>query len=107
MIVTNCDRCGACCLEQTTPPGYVALLADLWPVAEDHARLRGMPAEALQAIKDRMQTADVEQPCCWLDLETMRCRWYEHRPLACRELEVGGEECIWWRNEYGVTTDDD
>ncbi|NEX21230.1 YkgJ family cysteine cluster protein [Thiorhodococcus mannitoliphagus] len=32
--------------------------------------------------------------CAALDRDTMRCRIYAERPLGCRELELGGEDCL-------------
>lgn len=32
--------------------------------------------------------------CAALDRNTMTCTIYEKRPLICRELEMGGAECI-------------
>ena len=38
--------------------------------------------EARQVIVDRFtdESWGDGAPCCWLDLKTNRCRWYEHRP---------------------------
>jgi Fe-S-cluster containining protein len=43
----------------------------------------------------------LELPCLWYDEETKRCRHYEHRPEYCREFEVGGEDCLAWREPAG------
>jgi Fe-S-cluster containining protein len=32
--------------------------------------------------------------CAALDRNTLMCSIYEQRPLVCRELEMGGRECI-------------
>ncbi|NEV61865.1 YkgJ family cysteine cluster protein [Thiorhodococcus minor] len=32
--------------------------------------------------------------CAALNRDTMRCRIYASRPLGCRELELGGEDCL-------------
>lgn len=100
-------------MEQESPPGYVMLLsspemmenADL--LAEDVQRLRSLPAEALEELQEylRQLRAGVQrstQVCLWLDETTMRCRYHEHRPLICREFEVGSDECRGWRKTYDI-----
>lgn len=32
--------------------------------------------------------------CAALDRDSMRCRIYPQRPLGCRELELGGADCL-------------
>lgn len=32
--------------------------------------------------------------CAALNRDTMRCRIYAIRPLGCRELELGGQDCL-------------
>jgi len=112
---TLCRDCGACCFEQGSPPGYVVFLAEPAPPwvneipADDPDRLRvaACPEEAREVIRlyhaGLMAGAvDGDGPCCWLDLQTNRCRWYEWRPEICRELEPGSEGCLSWRWEYNV-----
>lgn len=36
--------------------------------------------------------------CAALDRNTLLCVIYENRPVVCRELEMGGYECIAGRN---------
>jgi Fe-S-cluster containining protein len=36
--------------------------------------------------------------CAALDRNTLLCMIYENRPVVCRELEMGGYECIAERN---------
>ena len=43
-----------------------------------------------------------DAPCCWLDRDTNRCRWYEFRPQICRDLDCGSEGCRSWRDEYNI-----
>lgn len=110
-----CDDCGACCFEQGSPPGYELFVVDPAPAwvseipADDPDRLRAaaLPPEARKAIRlyHASLTAgkgDGDRPCCWLDLATNRCRWYEHRPEICRELMPGSEGCQAWRDEYNL-----
>lgn len=111
--ILNCKDCGACCFEQGSPPGYGYLLAanehgrEQWPDQTDLERIRNLPADALQAIKDYWRAMQADEldgdgPCCWLDQTTMRCRWYDHRPQICRDLDVGSEGCRVWRDEYNI-----
>lgn len=105
----NCYNCGACCMEQCSPPGYLLLLqqpdkAYQWPDRDDLDRVGNLPAQALRAISDYLLREDfgTDMPCCWLDPATKRCRWYEYRPSICRDLDVGSEGCRSWRHEFNV-----
>jgi Fe-S-cluster containining protein len=111
----NCDNCGACCFEQGSPPGYGFLLHSdmmavaLWPDQADVERVLNLPTEAKAILDDYWLklragkiTGDGDSPCCWLDQQTMRCRFYEHRPQICRELDVDSEGCRSWRDEYNI-----
>ena len=99
-------------MEQSSPPGYVLLLSrednDEWPDQKDIGRLANLPPEARHILKkymDRLMGKNSpkgEQPCCWLDLNTMECRFYEHRPQICRDLELGDDSCRAWRHRYQV-----
>jgi uncharacterized protein len=106
--ILDCDNCGACCMEQGSPPGYTLLLAGM-PVwdKDDTERFEALPAEALEIL--RQYKSDLlanrvtcDGPCVWLDRETKRCRFYEHRPQICRDFERGSEACRTWREEYEV-----
>ena len=116
---TLCRDCGACCFEQGSPPSYVVFLVEPMPpwVAEipaddpDRLRCAAMPEEARDAIRQYRAAlmageADGDGPCCWLDLETKRCRWYEWRPEICRDLTPGSEGCQGWRDEYNVDVEE-
>lgn len=94
-IVENCDDCGACCMDQVSPPfvglddfngvydvEFAMLPADL--KAEYYAYYApGGPREKLPP----------EAPCYWFDLETKRCKHYEHRPRICRDFAINGKGC--------------
>lgn len=102
--ITNCNNCGACCFEQGSPPGYstVILNPENWPQwTGDHARVAALPDDARASLLDGMGE-DPNGPCCWLDQATMRCRWYEHRPQICRDVDRGSEGCRVWRDEYNI-----
>jgi len=115
-IVENCDGCGACCMAMRTPPFLI-----FWPHGEDqplapdgqrgsdpvdYAFLMGAPEEARRIMRERLLTphdsVPDEAPCSWLDLETKRCRFHEHRPELCRDFPVGGDGCLRNRIFQGV-----
>lgn len=42
-------------------------------------------------------------PCLWLDLETMKCKHYEHRPQICRDVpKTGDEVCLSTRKAFRI-----
>lgn len=105
--MTTCENCCACCMEQSSPPGYVVLLtnSDAWPDERDAQRLLHAPPEAKRILEDYLVCLKRgefrgEQPCVWLDREQNCCRFYEFRPTICREFEAGSEECHSWRDIY-------
>jgi Fe-S-cluster containining protein len=107
----NCDNCGVCCFEQGSPPGYLLLLDGRdhpdWPDQEDIERVKHLPPQARAHIlryKHKLRHGKVsgDGPCCWLNQQTNRCRFYDHRPQICRNLDVGSEGCRSWRDEYNV-----
>lgn len=114
-VINSCDDCGACCMRQSSPPGYIQFICQpdidhigtAWE--EDFERFQKLPAEArreLEAYVAKLRRGDFDGvlggdfPCCWLDLKTRQCRWYEHRPTICEfELERGDDGCRRWRQE--------
>jgi|GEM_PF-4725955 len=125
--VTNCDECGACCVQQSSPGLYIGMLyrdgmskeekdwvkeiRDSFP--EDAERLDKAPDEAKHILKQhiaRGPSMGDGMPCVWFDSGLRQCRFYEHRPEVCRGLEVGGEGCQRHRTTFyikGVPLDDD
>jgi Fe-S-cluster containining protein len=108
-IVTTCDGCGACCMEQGAPPDYVALrlnphFADDPTFADDVERLRNLPVEALTSLDDYLATDPVLRPtvCVWFDAEHRRCRHYDHRPSTCRVFELNGPGCHIYRQRQDI-----
>jgi Fe-S-cluster containining protein len=92
--ILNCDGCGVCCEEQGLPPTYTQP-EHLSFLPKD---LRDQLAEGL--AEERAAGATRNQrglPCTWFDTATHRCRHYELRPDVCREAEVGGPSCLFWR----------
>lgn len=105
-ILETCNGCSACCSEQCSPPMFVAFLVNpqwLQDAGEtDRESIRNMPAAAraeLDRYIGRVRRGEVSDgsPCCWLDAENNRCRWYEYRPEICRDFERGSAECHAWR----------
>lgn len=109
-IIDNCDGCGACCMSQCSPPGYLfpkGESARHWMEKRDLDRYMSLPLGAQRDLEEyierlnRGETGDAD-PCCWFDLETRRCKWYEHRPQICRDFDVGEASCRLWRIEHDI-----
>ena len=107
--LVSCQHCGACCVTQSSPPGYVILMLrgdGSWPVEADVTRFRNLPRDAMEVLDDYARelkgdyNVSDERTCCWLDLPSRRCRWYEHRPQICREMKRGGKSCLAWRRSH-------
>lgn len=115
--ILNCDNCGVCCMEQESPPGYLAMLTigEAYPASQaDWDRLAGMPDVLLTELLDYLEhlrthnTHPNKGICLWFDEATKRCNHYELRPDTCREVvQCGDEHCRGWRDAYniGVTND--
>jgi len=110
-IIDSCDGCGSCCLEQSSPPMYLAYLC--WPDymlkdadEDDLNRFRSLPESAMQSLREYREQDELPdgEVCIWFDEETRGCKHYEHRPQICREFERGCEACHEWRNQYPPVT---
>lgn len=89
--VLNCDNCGACCTTQGTPP-FVRIEADF------------PPPELAWDVVEHQWRYDDGLPCLWFNVETKRCKHYEHRPQSCRTAVVPGDEyCLKFRSEQAVS----
>ena len=104
-VIESCDGCGACCEVVTEPPFYSVFHEtgeDAWE------RLKADRPDLVAALvaDDRARRASggpfFGTPCVWFDATTRRCRHYEYRPLACREFEVGEQDCRDARRRAGV-----
>lgn len=97
-IIDSCEGCGACCLEQGSPPF----------LGPDDPELAALPPFVLASYRTGMAgRADAGWndgvPCFWLDLNSRRCTHYEHRPAICREaLERGDVACQSWRATFDI-----
>jgi Fe-S-cluster containining protein len=110
-IVDSCEGCGACCLAQSTPPGYVAYLTGISSLddgSDDAARVKALPADLraeLDSYIDRAARsgghAEIEQ-CLWLDRSTRQCKYYNLRPQICRDFEADSDFCHSWRRQFGI-----
>ena len=69
----------------------------------DYNFLMAAPQEARDLAYASLDRDEEEVPCCWLDLQTKQCRFYEFRPDICRDFEVGSEACIGSRRLYGLS----
>jgi Fe-S-cluster containining protein len=108
-IVTTCDGCGACCMEQGAPPDYVALrlnphFADDPSFGEDIERLRSLPTEAARSLDRYLATEPARRPavCVWFDSDRRQCRHYEFRPSTCRVFELNGPGCHIYRRRHDI-----
>lgn len=106
--VVSCIGCGACCLEQHSPPGYVGVLSGVWTDPDDVARVNNLPPALRKELEDYAELIRRGEPhpnhgvCIWFDQETLGCKHHEHRPEICRDFEIGSPACHRWRSEYGV-----
>jgi uncharacterized protein YheU (UPF0270 family) len=83
-IPTSCDGCGLCCRDQPVPP-YM------------DTELDALPTALLAQVESPWFRQRAEGPrhagCPWLNAAG-KCGHYAYRPTACREYEMGGEECL-------------
>ena len=98
--ILNCDDCGACCMSIGHPHFWRTATGDK---ADPHwaAMPQSLRDEVNQYV-DGLDDVDIGQPCIWLDLETKKCRHYEHRPQMCRDFEIGNEHCLRMRVSQGI-----
>lgn len=114
-IIESCDDCGACCMEQGSPPGFADFISpseDYRKTAREYAPEDAVWFDAspyiakyiLRSYFDNVEDDSVsgDGPCCWLDMETKQCRFYEHRPSVCRDFERSSKPCHDWRERYGI-----
>jgi Fe-S-cluster containining protein len=104
-VIESCEGCGVCCQVVTHPPFYSVF----HEVGEDAwERLKIDRPDLLAALladyHDRRASGRplTGTRCIWFDGESGRCLHYEYRPLACREFEVGGEDCRDARRRAGI-----
>ena len=112
---TICNNCGACCMAQVSPPGYCGQEMVFFSTPEDERRFNSAPQEAQDLVwswQDRIDNLPDgaplpdDEPCCWFDVKTLRCRFYDWRPSVCRDFDVGSEGCRCWRDEFNIDVED-
>ena len=90
----DCTNFGACCREMVQPPMD---LTDRFNVPDyllrEITHFNAMVRDSLPEV----------YPCIWLDLVTMKCRHYEHRPAICRDFQIGGDGCMTQRKLHSVS----
>jgi Fe-S-cluster containining protein len=88
-----CEGCGACCMHIASPPYTPEEAAELEFTAPEVYR----DFELAKYRRDSVVLAGKsdEIPCAFLDMESKRCRNYEHRPKICRDFKVGCWQCEW------------
>ncbi len=104
-VINSCDGCGVCCLVVTHPPFY-SVFGEFGEEAWERLK-RERRDLILEIVVDHRACREegrplVGTPCLWYDQETRRCRNYDYRPLACREFDVGGEDCLDARRRAGL-----
>lgn len=104
-VIESCDGCGVCCLVVTHPP-YYSVFQEFGEEAWERLK-RERRDLAIGIAVDYRRRHDAGEPlsgtpCLWYDPATRRCRHYEYRPLACREFEVGSEDCLDARRRAGI-----
>ena len=75
--------------------------------AEDARRIRELPENVMLELREYVKQllAGNERDdvaCIWFDQNTMQCRHHEHRPSVCREFQIGSEDCVGWREQFGL-----
>lgn len=98
LTITNCENCGACCLEQGGPPFEMDDPVDV-------KRIDAAPQAAREAIVCRKASLESgftgpDAPCCWFDMTSRNCRWHKYRPQICRNFKRGSTGCLRWRKKY-------
>ena len=78
--VVTCASCEACCCRLE-----VMLISDTG-VPDNHVVMDKWGGSYMARLDDGW--------CSALDRNTMMCTIYQQRPKICRELEMGGYECI-------------
>lgn len=100
-VIQSCDGCGACCRHVGHPMFMGAFPGTGTPEQAWLDLPKSLRREHLDYL-NATQGDNYGTPCYWLDPHTHKCKHYEHRPRACRDFEMGAEDCQWLRNTQGV-----
>ena len=65
------------------------------PFQPGEEAVRAVPDDLLKLIQTRI---DADQqfellPCVWYDSQTGKCQFYDYRPQACRDFQIGSDLC--------------
>lgn len=93
-ISLSCNDCGVCCSEMACPP-FIGF--EIFELPEKLRR------EVLDRLANDPALETRKIPCYWLDEKTRRCKQYEHRPMVCRDFEVGCDSCRSYRDYHNIT----
>lgn len=80
----TCAACEACCCRL-----QVMLITDTG-VPDHYVETDRWGGRSMARLEDGW--------CAALSRKSMKCRIYEHRPLVCREFEMGEYQCLAERN---------
>ena len=76
----SCEKCDACCCRLE-----VMIISDTG-VPDKHIAFDKWGGMTMARLEDGW--------CSALDRNTMACSIYENRPQICRDLQMGGSECV-------------
>lgn len=93
MSITNCQNCGACCRAIGLPP---FLFGEILALPED------LKSEMIAWQEEKDTKENSGEPCVWYDSVNHVCKHYDHRPMICRDFQVGDTFCINYRRVYNI-----
>lgn len=102
---TNCDNCGACCMEQNLIPLRGVRLRQVDELCGNYSLEPVLPdvlIQSLQGVARSCRAGKKGTPCVWFNRRIGECIEYAYRPLACRNIKVGDEMCMLFRERFGV-----
>lgn len=82
----SCEGCGACCIGTRVELRFGDMI----------------PPELTETIDQKRYLRREDGHCILLDMETRRCKDYDHRPIACRNFERGSGTCGIFRLRVGI-----
>lgn len=90
----SCKNCGVCCTWEV--PIYPE---DKDNIPEDMVEIIKIPEEYKAMRRHRGSNVYIA-----FDLKTKKCTIYKKKPIACREFEMGGHDCLMARNFDSIYT---
>lgn len=95
--IDNCNDCGVCCTEQAALP--TSWYFGAFRFGDPGSLPIGLRLDAEKMLADFRagHFPPDGSPYVWYDVETKRCRHYEHRPEICRDFKPGSAGCLEWR----------